>query len=46
VPFFSEGAEGFSVDYQEDWEAAERMLAAGDAVLPAVEAVQEPAGDR
>ena len=46
LPFFTEGAEGFSVDYPEDWEAAERMLAASAAELPAAEAVHAPAGGR
>ena len=30
APFFTEGAEGFSIDYPEDVELAERMLARGD----------------
>jgi hypothetical protein len=37
VPFCTEGAEGFSIDYPDDWEAAERMAAAEPALLPAVE---------
>lgn len=36
APFFTEGAEGFSIDYPEDVERAERLLAAGEAELPAV----------
>ena len=28
-PFFTDGHEGFSIDYPEDWEQAERLLAAG-----------------
>lgn len=36
APFFTEGAEGFSIDYPEDVELAERMLARGEATLPAV----------
>jgi CMP-N,N'-diacetyllegionaminic acid synthase len=36
APFFTAGAEGFSIDYPEDVELAERMLARGDARLPAV----------
>jgi N-acylneuraminate cytidylyltransferase len=36
VPFFTEGYEGFNVDDEEDWERAERLLAAGTAALPAV----------
>ena len=42
VGFLSDPATGFSIDYPEDWEAAERMLAAGDVTLPQVE--QEPVG--
>ncbi len=37
VPFEPQGAEGFSIDYPDDWEAAERMAAADPALLPAVE---------
>ena len=40
VAFLSDAATGFSIDYPEDWEAAERMLASGEATLPEVE--QEP----
>jgi CMP-N,N'-diacetyllegionaminic acid synthase len=36
TPFFTEGYEGFNVDDEEDWEAAERLVAAGSALLPAV----------
>jgi CMP-N,N'-diacetyllegionaminic acid synthase len=36
APFFSEGADGFSIDYPDDIAAAERMLARGEAALPAV----------
>jgi N-acylneuraminate cytidylyltransferase len=36
APFFTEGFEGFNVDDEEDWERAERLLAAGTASLPAV----------
>jgi CMP-N,N'-diacetyllegionaminic acid synthase len=36
APFFTEGAEGFSIDYPEDVEQAERMLARGEATLPAL----------
>jgi CMP-N,N'-diacetyllegionaminic acid synthase len=38
APFFTEGAEGFSIDYPDDIERAEHMLAAGKAKLPAVPA--------
>lgn len=34
APFFTEGAEGFSVDYPEDFEEAERLLASSRAELP------------
>jgi N-acylneuraminate cytidylyltransferase len=36
APFFTEGAEGFSVDYEEDFERAERLIARGEAILPAL----------
>jgi len=36
APFLTEGAEGFSIDYPEDVELAERMLARGDAELPPI----------
>jgi CMP-N,N'-diacetyllegionaminic acid synthase len=37
APFFTEGYEGFNVDDEEDWERAERVLARGEARLPAIE---------
>jgi CMP-N,N'-diacetyllegionaminic acid synthase len=37
APFLAEGAEGFSIDYPDDWRVAEEMLAAGEAELPPVE---------
>ena len=37
APFFTEGAEGFSIDYPDDVVAAERLLARGEVVLPAIE---------
>ncbi len=37
VPFLTEGAEGFSIDYPDDWEAAERMAVADPELLPPVE---------
>jgi N-acylneuraminate cytidylyltransferase len=37
APFLTEGWEGFSIDYPEDVERAERAVAAGEAVLPRVE---------
>jgi CMP-N,N'-diacetyllegionaminic acid synthase len=36
APFFTEGSEGFSIDYPGDVEVAERMLASGEAELPPV----------
>ena len=36
APFFTDGLEGFSIDYPDDVELAERMLARGEAKLPAV----------
>jgi CMP-N,N'-diacetyllegionaminic acid synthase len=36
APFFTEGAEGFSIDYPGDVEVAERLLASGEADLPPV----------
>jgi CMP-N,N'-diacetyllegionaminic acid synthase len=38
APFFTEGAEGFSIDYPDDLDRAEHMLAAGEATLPIVPA--------
>lgn len=37
APFLTEGAEGFSIDYPDDFERAERLLAAGKARLPHVQ---------
>ena len=36
APFFTQGHEGFNVDDEEDWERAERLVAAGQAALPTV----------
>jgi CMP-N,N'-diacetyllegionaminic acid synthase len=36
APFLTEGAEGFSIDYADDWRIAEEMIASGAAALPAV----------
>jgi hypothetical protein len=36
APFFTEGAEGFSIDYPDDVELAERLLVAGEAELPPI----------
>ena len=36
APFLTQGAEGFSIDYESDWYLAERMIESGE-VLPAVD---------
>jgi len=36
APFLTHGLEGFNVDDEEDWDRAERLVAAGDATLPEV----------
>lgn len=36
APFFTEGYESLNVDEEEDWERAERLVASGAAMLPAV----------
>jgi CMP-N,N'-diacetyllegionaminic acid synthase len=38
APFFTDGAEGFSIDYPRDLEVAERLLANGEAELPPIPA--------
>jgi CMP-N-acetylneuraminic acid synthetase len=42
APFLTEGLEGFNVDDEEDWARAEALVAAKQAVLPAVEAEPYP----
>ena len=42
APFFTEGAEGFSIDYPDDLERAAALVAAGEATLP----VPVPAGEQ
>ena len=37
MPFFTEGYEGLTIDYEDDWELAERLVASGEAVLPQVD---------
>ncbi len=37
APFFTEGLEGFTVDYEEDWERAERLVREGKAALPRID---------
>jgi len=34
MPFFTEGHEGLTIDYEEDWVLAERLVESGEAVLP------------
>ena len=36
APFLTAGLEGFNVDDEEDWQRAERVVAAGDATLTEV----------
>ena len=36
APFLTQGLEGFNVDDEEDWERAERLVAAGEVALPAL----------
>ncbi len=36
APFFTEGVEGFDLNYEEDWALAERLIADGTATLPDV----------
>ncbi len=42
APFFTEGHEGFSVDYPDDIELAERLVAAGVALLPPITLASAP----
>jgi CMP-N,N'-diacetyllegionaminic acid synthase len=37
APFRTEGHEGFSIDYDDDWRRAEELVARGEASLPPVE---------
>ena len=46
VPLVSEGVEGFSIDYPDDWERAERLVATGEGTLPEVEAPAESPAPR
>lgn len=36
APFFTEGYEGFTLDYPEDWERAEQLIAHGRVELPSI----------
>jgi CMP-N,N'-diacetyllegionaminic acid synthase len=38
MPFFTEGHEGLTIDYEDDWVLAERLVESGEAVLPEVTA--------
>jgi CMP-N,N'-diacetyllegionaminic acid synthase len=42
APFLTQGLEGFNVDDEEDWERAERLVAAGRAALPAIDRAPYP----
>jgi CMP-N,N'-diacetyllegionaminic acid synthase len=37
APFLTDGLEGFNVDDEDDWEHAERLLASGQATVPAID---------
>jgi N-acylneuraminate cytidylyltransferase len=39
APFFTDEVEGLTIDYEDDWTEAERMVAEGEATLPAVDRV-------
>ena len=43
LPFLTEGVEGFTIDYTDDWERAEALVARGEAALPDVAAAKEHA---
>jgi CMP-N,N'-diacetyllegionaminic acid synthase len=43
APFFTEGYEGFSIDYDEDWQRAEELAATGAASLASIERAPYPA---
>jgi N-acylneuraminate cytidylyltransferase len=45
VPFVSQGLEGFDINDPEDWWLAERLLANGEARLPALPNVPYPLTD-
>jgi CMP-N,N'-diacetyllegionaminic acid synthase len=36
APFFTEGAEGMTIDYEGDWDVAEKILRDGSAKLPSI----------
>ena len=37
APFLTEGHEGFSIDYDDDWLRAEQLVTSGEASLPLVD---------
>jgi N-acylneuraminate cytidylyltransferase len=39
APFFTDDVEGLTIDYPSDWAEAERMVAEGEATLPAIDHV-------
>ena len=43
LPFLTDGEEGFTVDYPDDWERAEALVARGEARLPAIAQPEEAA---
>ena len=43
APFLTEGYEGFNVDDEDDWRRAERLVRAGDVVLPQIDHPPFPA---
>ena len=43
APFLTKGLEGFNVDDEEDWERAERLVAAGEATLTEIARAPYPA---
>lgn len=45
APFFTEGHEGFVIDYPEDWDRAEALLARGAAYVPPIPLAPQTAVD-
>jgi N-acylneuraminate cytidylyltransferase len=45
APFFTDGKEGFAIDYEEDWMLAEHWTQTGDAQLPEVNPAPYPLAD-
>jgi hypothetical protein len=45
MPFFTEGHEGFDVNYLEDWREAEEIVETGVAKLPPVLQTQYSVGE-